>query len=107
MKKHIILFLLSIQGVFAQAQFEAKVAKTTVGINEPFQVEFAMNFDGDNFEQPIFEGFRILEGPFQQVSQSWVNGKTSFQKSYSYTILPLKKGVFTIKIIRFKLYKYG
>ena len=97
MKKHIILFLLSIQGVFAQAQFEAKVAKTTVGINEPFQVEFAMNFDGDNFEQPIFEGFRILEGPFQQVSQSWVNGKTSFQKSYSYTILPLKKGVFIIR----------
>jgi BatD DUF11 like domain len=97
MKKFIILFLLSIQGVFAQAQFEARVAKTTVGINEPFQIEFAMNFDGDNFEQPTFEGFRILEGPFQQVSQSWVNGRTSFQKSYTYTILPVKKGTFIIR----------
>ncbi len=97
MKKYIILFLLSIQGVFAQIQFEARVAKSSVGINEPFQVEFAMNFDGDNFEQPSFEGFRILEGPFQQVSQSWVNGRTSFQKSYTYTILPTKKGVFIIR----------
>ena len=109
MKKHIILFLLSIQGVFAQVQFEARVAKNAVGINEPFQVEFAMNFDGDNFEPPIFEGFRVVGGPNQQVSQSWVNGKSSFEKSYSYILLPTQKGSFIIKSstieINGKIYK--
>jgi BatD DUF11 like domain len=97
MKKYVILFLLSIQGAFAQAQFEANASKTTVGLNEPFQVEFTMNFDGDNFEQPVFEGFRILQGPSQQISQSWINGRSSFQKSYSYYLLPTKKGVFAIR----------
>jgi hypothetical protein len=97
MKKYIILFLLSIQGVFAQAQFEANASKTTVGLNEPFQVEFSMNFDGDNFEQPAFEGFRIIQGPSQQISQSWINGRSSFQKAYSYVLLPTQKGVFAIR----------
>jgi hypothetical protein len=97
MKKYIILLLLSFQGLLAQVQFEAKVSKTTLGLNERLRIDFMMNVDGDNFNQPSFEGFRIIAGPSQQVSQSWVNGKSSFQKIYSYYLLPVQRGMLTIR----------
>jgi hypothetical protein len=97
MKRYLILFLLSFQGLFAQVQFEARVSKTTLGLNERLRIDFVMNIDGDNFAQPSFDGFRIIAGPSQQVSQSWINGKTSFEKSYSYFLLPNQKGTLVIK----------
>jgi hypothetical protein len=97
MKRYLVLFLLSFQGLLAQVQFEARVSKTTLGLNERLRIDFVMNIDGDNFVQPSFDGFRIIAGPSQQVSQSWINGKTSFEKSYSYFLLPNQKGTLVIK----------
>ena len=97
MKKFLILFLISFHGLWAQVQFEAKVSKNTLGLNERLRIDFTMNADGDNFSPPSFEGFRIVAGPSQQVSQSWVNGRSSFNKSYSYFLLPTQKGTLTIK----------
>ena len=56
-----------------------------------------MNDDGDNFTPPNFEGFKVIAGPSQQVSQSWINGRSSFNKSYSYFLLPTQKGSLIIK----------
>jgi len=58
-----------------------------------------MNADGDNFTPPPFttDGFRVVGGPSQQVSQSWVNGRSSFNKTYSYYLLPQQKGTLTIR----------
>jgi hypothetical protein len=97
MKKYIFLLLISFQGLLAQVQFEAKVSKTTLGLNERLRIDFTMNADGDNFTPPSFEGFRVVGGPSQQVSQSWINGRSSFNKSYSYFLLPSQKGVSTIR----------
>lgn len=97
MKKLIFLLLLSFQGLLAQVQFEARVSKTTLGLNERLRIDFTMNGDGDNFTPPSFEGFRVVGGPSQQVSQSWVNGRSSFNKSYSYFLLPAQKGTLVIK----------
>ena len=97
MKKYIFLLLISFQGMLAQVQFEAKVSKTKLGLNERLRIDFVMNDDGDNFTPPSFEGFRIVGGPSQQVSQSWVNGRSSFNKAYAYFLLPTQKGVLTIK----------
>ncbi len=97
MKRIIILILLSFQGLIAQVQFEAKVSKTTLGLNERLRIDFTMNDDGDNFTPPSFEGFRVVGGPSQQVSQSWINGRSSFSKSYSYFLLPSQKGSLIIK----------
>jgi len=97
MKRYLILLLLSFQGLMAQVQFEARVSKNTLGLNERLRIDFMMNVDGDNFEQPSFDGFRIVGGPSQQVSQSWVNGRSSFQKIYSYILQPSQKGTLTIK----------
>ena len=98
MKKNLVLVLLFLCNVIlAQVQFEAKVSKTSLGLNERLRIDFTMNDDGDNFSPPSFEGFRVVGGPSQQVSQSWINGRSSFQKSYSYFLLPTQKGTLTIK----------
>jgi hypothetical protein len=97
MKRYLILLLFTFQGLMAQVQFEARVSKNTLGLNERLRIDFVMNVDGDNFDQPSFEGFKIVGGPSQQVSQSWINGRSSFQKIYSYILQPEKKGSLTIK----------
>lgn len=97
MKKFIFLLLISFQGLVAQVQFEAKVSKTTLGINERLRIDFSMNADGDNFTPPDFDGFRVVTGPMQQVSQQWVNGRGTFNKMYSYYLLPTQRGAVTIK----------
>ncbi|WP_284651078.1 BatD family protein [Flavobacterium terrisoli] len=100
MKKIIVLLLLLFgSSLVAQVQFEAKVSKTTLGLNERLRIEFTMNADGDNFVPPAFEssGFKVVGGPSQSVSQSWINGKSSFNKSYIYILLPTQKGQLTIK----------
>lgn len=98
MKKFIVAIVLIVcNSLLAQVQFEAKVSKTTLGLNERLRIDFVMNMDGDNFNQPSFEGFRIIAGPSQQVSQSWINGKSSFEKTYSYYLLPQQKGNLIIK----------
>ena len=92
-----ILFLT--QFAIAQVKFEADVSKNSLGINERVRIEFSMNEDGDNFNPPNFEacGFRVVGGPSQSISQSWINGRSTFQKSYTYILLPLQKGNLIIK----------
>jgi hypothetical protein len=97
MKRFVFLLFLITQSLLAQVQFEAKVSKTSLGLNERLRIDFVMNMDGDNFNQPSFEGFRIIAGPSQQVSQSWINGKSSFEKTYSYYLLPEQRGALIIK----------
>ena len=98
MKKYLaVIVLLLCTSLSAQVQFEARVSKTTLALNERLRIDFMMNVDGDNFVQPSFEGFRIIAGPSQQVSQSWVNGRSSFEKAYSYFLMPNQKGTLVIK----------
>jgi hypothetical protein len=109
MKKYFFLLLFSFQGLLAQVQFEAKVSKQTLGLNERLRIDFTMNDDGDNFTPPNFEGFKIIAGPSQQVSQSWINGKSTFNKTYSYFLLPTQRGNLVIRQasidIRGQIYK--
>ncbi len=95
----VILFLFVQSLLWSQVQFEAKVSKNTLGLNEKLRIEFTMNADGDNFIPPNFEasGFKIYAGPNQSVSQSWINGKSSFNKTYTYYLSPLQKGEAVIR----------
>ena len=77
--------------------FEMKLSKPKLGINERLRVDFVMNRDGDNFNPPDFTGFRVIMGPSQSISSSWINGVRSYSKSYSYTLAPTARGKFTIK----------
>ena len=85
MKKTLIavLMLMVIGQTMAQeVSFEAKVSKRTLGLNERLRVDFIMNKNGDNFSPPSFKGFRVVGGPNQSISNSYVNGKRSFSKTW-------------------------
>jgi hypothetical protein len=98
LKKHIsiILFLLVTSFASGQVKFDARVSKNKLGVNERLRVDFVMNQDGDNFNPPSFAGFTVVGGPNQSVSNSWINGKRSFKKTYTYFLAPKKRGNFTI-----------
>ena len=97
--KVVFILLFACVNIFAQDKeisFIAEVSKKTLGINENLRVDFKMNQDGDNFIAPSFEGFRVIGGPNQSVSNMWVNGKRTFSKIYSYYLSPLKTGSLSI-----------
>ena len=101
LKITLILFIITTICFKAYAQnqnisFEAITSKKKAGINETLRVDFKMNKDGDNFSPPNFDGFRVVGGPNQSISNSWINGKKTFSKVYSYFISPLKKGSLSI-----------
>lgn len=78
------LLLTVAQLAVAQVKFEAKVSKKKLGVNERLRVDFEMNKDGDNFTPPSFTGFTVVGGPNQSISNSWINGKRSYAKTFSY-----------------------
>ncbi len=91
-----ISFFICVFSLQAQVQFDAKISREKLGINERLRVEFTMNQNGDNFVAPDFAGFRRIAGPNQSISQSWVNGKSAFQKTFTFFVQPLKRGKITI-----------
>ncbi len=96
MKRWAVL-LFSLFSLVAKAQdndikFEAVLSKAKLGQNERLRVSFEMNKDGDFFEAPSFDNFEVLMGPSQSISSSFINGKRSFSKSYTYVLRPKKQG---------------
>jgi len=92
---HIIILLIGFSG-FSQVDFTTKLSKNRLGLNERIKVEFSVDKDGDNFIPPKFENFRIVGGPSQSIRNSWINGKRSYSKTYSYFLSPIEKGTFEI-----------
>ena len=87
-----------------EATLKAKVSKNKLGINQRLRIEFAINKQGgDNFSPPRFTNFKIVGGPSQSVSQSWINGKSSFTQSYTYIIQPKRKGELVISAASIKI----
>ncbi|GAB2761728.1 BatD family protein [Salinimicrobium soli] len=98
MKNKILIFIFFMVSAIAgaQVQFEAKASKKKLGVNERLRVDFTMNQDGDNFNPPSFSDFTVVGGPNQAVSNSWINGKRSYSKTYSYFLAPKKRGKLAI-----------
>ena len=89
----LIGFTFSLQ---AQVSFDAKVSKKRLGLNERLRIDFIMNENGDNFIPPDFNNFLVVSGPQQSVNRSWVNGVSSFSKTYTYFLTPKSKGILRI-----------
>jgi hypothetical protein len=89
----LIGFTFSLQ---AQVSFNAKVSKKRLGLNERLRIDFIMNENGDNFIPPDFNNFLVVSGPQQSVNRSWVNGVSSFSKTYTYFLTPKSKGILRI-----------
>lgn len=92
-----MLLFLSLNIVAQELSFKATVSKSRLGSNERLRITFSINRQGgDNFTPPNFKNFKLLAGPMQATNFSYLNGKKSFEQSYTYTIQPKKKGVYTI-----------
>lgn len=88
---------LSVFSLIAQDYtFTAKSSHTQVATAQQFKIEFSLNANGSGFTPPDLSAFRVLSGPNQSTSMSWVNGQTSSSLTYSYYLLALKEGEFTI-----------
>lgn len=95
MKFYISIFisLLSLSILAQEAELKVKVSKNKLGLNQRLRIDFSVNKQGaDNFTPPDFKDFRVIQGPSQSVSQSWINGKVSFSQSYSYILKPKRRG---------------
>jgi len=93
-----IFFVFIFNFSFAQnIEFTAKASKNSLGLNQRVKVEFTVNQNGaDNFKSPDFKGFRVVAGPSTSISQSWINGQTTYSMSYVYFLEPISKGTHTI-----------
>ena len=96
-----ISFIISIlsYSIFAQqAELSFSISKNSLGLNERLRIEFSINKQGgDNFKPPKFKEFKVIAGPSQSVSQSWINGKVTFSQSYTYILKPIRKGELVIE----------
>ena len=68
---------------------------------QPFQLTYSVNQRSKDLRAPEMADFDILAGPYtsQSSSTSWVNGQrtSSFSQTYTYTLVALKEGTFTIQ----------
>lgn len=105
MKKiFLILAFISQIAVFAQeVKFEARTQKDTYALNEKILLSYSINNDGDNFEAPKFDGFKV-EGPYinkgNQSSITIINGKMTSKREIftqlNFVLTPKAKGTFKI-----------
>lgn len=101
--KKILLILLIFSNVcvtLAQGvEFKAS-APAQVIMGRPFQLSYSVNQRAKDLRAPEFADFDYVAGPYtsQSSSTSFVNGKrtSSFQLTYTYTLLATKEGTFTI-----------
>jgi hypothetical protein len=91
----LMLFLIGLTSL-AQVTFTAEASRTKIGINERLKVDFTVDANGDDFIPPNFNGLQKIGGPNQSFSQSWKNGQSSFQKTFTYFFQPEKRGTITI-----------
>ena len=105
MKKYIklyatLMFVLFSLSAVAQISFTAHAPKQVVQGNK-FDVRFVLrNAEGENFQEPKFDGATKIYGPALSTSYSsqWVNGKSSSSSSQEYTLMYRadKAGTYTI-----------
>ena len=104
LKLLILTLFISVANIFAQdVEFQAVSTKKTVGKFEKFRIDFTINQKAGDITPPDFSEFAFLGGPSTSVNQSWVNGKSSFNKTYTYYLMPKGVGKYTIGSAKIKV----
>lgn len=98
--KYLLLIVSLVLSSFSFAQdvkFSAAASHTEVNTGDRFQIQFTANAKVSNFKAPDLSDFRVLSGPNQATNMSWVNGNMTTSISFSYVLMAVKEGTFTIK----------
>jgi len=93
-----LVFLSGIGQVRAQGPvFTAVVSSDRVVQNTVFDIQFELrNAAGGSFQPPAFENFKVVGGPATSSSTMIINGQVSRSQSWTYSLLAVKEGKFTI-----------
>lgn len=79
--------------------FKTKAPNQVIA-GKPFQISFSVNQQGRDLRAPQFTDFDVLSGPYTSTSSStsYVNGQrtSSFEQTYTYTLMARRAGTFTI-----------
>jgi len=98
--KYNILTLLAIflfsYGFAQDVSFTAATSHTSVKTGDRFKIQFAANGKINNFKAPKLKNFRILSGPNQSTGVQIINGSYSSTSSYTYILMAINEGEFTI-----------
>ncbi len=100
--KKILTILLSLitLSVFADEVVFRAQAPSQVIVGRPFQLTYTVNQRSRDLRAPEFTDFDYLAGPYTSTSSStsFVNGHrtSSFEQTYTYTLMAQKAGTFTI-----------
>lgn len=95
-----LLLSITLSAWAEDVEFRAQ-APSQVVVGKPFQLTYSVNQRAKDLRAPEFTDFDYLAGPYtsQSSSTSFVNGKrsSSFQLTYTYTLMAAKEGTFTIQ----------
>lgn len=95
-----IVFSFITLSVFADEVVFKAQAPSQVIEGRPFQLTYSVNHRSRDLRAPEFNGFDVLSGPYSSTSSStsFVNGRrtSSFEQTYTYTLMAQKAGSFTI-----------
>ncbi len=96
----LLCFLCIAGAVWADdVEFRAS-APSQVIVGRPFQLTYSVNQRSRDLQIAEITDFDVLAGPYQSTSSStsFVNGKrtSSFQQTYTYTLMAQREGTFTI-----------
>lgn len=96
----IVLFAAIALSTFGEDVVFRAQAPAQVIVGRPFQMSYTVNQRAKDMLAPEFDGFDYIAGPYtsQSSSTSFVNGKrtSSFQLTYTYTLMAQKEGTFNI-----------
>jgi len=82
---------------FAQVSFKVTVNQKLIDLSEFVEVKYSIQGGkARNFNPGDLSAFQIVSGPNETSNVSYVNGKVSQSKIYSYYLKPKKEGVFKI-----------
>ena len=110
MKKFIITLLILFY-VFPvrgqEIQFTASVDKNTMTLEQTLTLTIRIMSTSANIpgspQVPDLDGLSVVSGPSTSTNISFVNGRVSGEKSYSYVLIPIREGRVTIGEAVFKL----
>ena len=102
--RHKLLIVLSFIGIALGAYADEVVFKASapsqVIVGKPFQLTYTVNQRSKDLRAPEFTDFDVLAGPYTSTSSSvsFVNGRrtSSYEQTYTYTMMAQRAGTFTI-----------
>lgn len=102
-KKNISLFLLILffilkGSAMAQAKFIATISPAIIGKDESAEFKLLVENaqQGATINAPVFKGFVVISGPYQESGMEEINGTIRRYVGYTYILKPTGKGNFTI-----------